>query len=169
MNSFEDYKKKLRLATREERLFHTLTNDELYWEKNDTMNFDVRSNVCCVICYESDPMVLEQHHIAGKNNSKATVTVCSNHHRILSRKQTSWSQAWTNKDNCDDIKFLFLFLGLIELSGLLDYKFPSITTIILLMVAYEIHSNENKKVGVFVIFSLTISLLLISIYKHDIK
>lgn len=40
---------------------------------------------CCVICgYNSDPRILEQHHIAGKKNRDITIPVCPNCHRSLS-------------------------------------------------------------------------------------
>ena len=167
MISLEDYKKMTRLAVREDKLYHRFGNDEIYWEKHSEMNFDLSNAGCCVICFESNPLVLEQHHIGGRNNAKATVSLCSNHHRILSTRQTSWSKPWTGKDNHDDLKFLFLFLGLTQLTEL-NYKSP-LAPIVLLMVAHTIHTNEKKKVSIFWIFSLTFSFFLLTLFKGDRK
>lgn len=41
----------------------------------------------CVVCGESDPRVLEKHHIAGRKHSEDLSTVCRNCHRRLSDKQ----------------------------------------------------------------------------------
>ena len=41
----------------------------------------------CVICDESDPRCLENHHIAGHGYHTDTVIVCRNHHRMLSDDQ----------------------------------------------------------------------------------
>jgi len=44
-------------------------------------------NPSCVACGESDPAVLELHHIAGRKHSDDVAIVCANHHRKLSNKQ----------------------------------------------------------------------------------
>jgi hypothetical protein len=44
-------------------------------------------NPCCVACGESDPVVLELHHIAGRKHSEDLSIVCANCHRKLSDKQ----------------------------------------------------------------------------------
>lgn len=41
----------------------------------------------CVVCGESDPSVLDLHHIAGQVHSDDRSIVCANHHRKLSEKQ----------------------------------------------------------------------------------
>jgi hypothetical protein len=42
---------------------------------------------CCVGCGETNPVVFEQHHIAGRKHSDDMATVCLNCHRKLSHKQ----------------------------------------------------------------------------------
>jgi hypothetical protein len=44
-------------------------------------------NPSCVACGESNPFVLELHHIAGRKHSNDLSTVCANCHRKLSNKQ----------------------------------------------------------------------------------
>src|ERR1700693_545858 len=41
-------------------------------------------NPRCVVCGESDPAVLDLHHIAGRKHSDDVSIVCANHHRKLS-------------------------------------------------------------------------------------
>ena len=42
---------------------------------------------CCVICGETDPRCLEQHHLAGEKYGGDLVTICRNCHRKLSDDQ----------------------------------------------------------------------------------
>jgi len=42
---------------------------------------------CCVGCGESDPAVLEKHHIAQRKHHDDQSIVCANCHRKLSNKQ----------------------------------------------------------------------------------
>lgn len=49
---------------------------------------------CCIFCCIFDPFVLEEHHVAGRKHSGVTITVCANHHAILSRMQGSWPKEW---------------------------------------------------------------------------
>lgn len=50
----------------------------------------------CCICGIIDPLVLEEHHIAGRKHSDLTLTLCANCHQKLSRKQRSYPKAWLN-------------------------------------------------------------------------
>lgn len=52
---------------------------------------------CCIFCHTFDPLVLEEHHIAGRKHSGITLTVCANHHAILSKMQGSWPKDWLRK------------------------------------------------------------------------
>ncbi|MHB8546478.1 MAG: hypothetical protein ACYDAJ_06900 [Nitrosotalea sp.] len=69
----------------------------------------------CIICYHTDPLDLEYHHIAGKNNNDLTVSVCRNCHGRLSRKQRFWPIKWMMKNNPADLKQAFLFRGLSDI------------------------------------------------------
>lgn len=42
----------------------------------------------CIVCGESDPLYLEDHHPDKKNKPKYTIPLCANHHRALMRGMT---------------------------------------------------------------------------------
>jgi hypothetical protein len=44
----------------------------------------------CAYCGEDDPRVLEDHHIAGRANSDVVITLCLNHHKILTAEQNKF-------------------------------------------------------------------------------
>ncbi len=67
---------------------------------------------CCLICFNKDPYVLEEHHIGGRNNSELTITVCANHHAKLTRMQKGWNKRWQQKNNPQTVKETFLLRGL---------------------------------------------------------
>lgn len=52
------------------------------------------SSGSCVICFNANPLLLDQHHPFGRKNSEVTITVCGNHHSMLSRLQGSWPKDW---------------------------------------------------------------------------
>ena len=65
-------------------------NDREYKQEKRLQNCLERlslSGDCCIVCGESDPRVLEAHHLAGKDFRKILVTVCRNCHRKLSDMQ----------------------------------------------------------------------------------
>lgn len=41
----------------------------------------------CIYCPETNPTVLELHHVAGRQYGNELVIVCRNHHRLLSNVQ----------------------------------------------------------------------------------
>jgi len=55
---------------------------------NDVVRADRRRNripdgSVCVECGINDPTVLESHHIGGRRNDVLTVTLCRNHHALI--------------------------------------------------------------------------------------
>lgn len=70
----------------------------------------------CIICNHDEPLDLEYHHIAGKNNSSIVVSLCRNCHGKISRKQQlSWPVEWTKKDNSPEHKEGLLLRGISDL------------------------------------------------------
>jgi hypothetical protein len=43
--------------------------------------------LCCLVCGETDPRVLEEDHIAGWRHDDAVVVLCRNHHATRSEMQ----------------------------------------------------------------------------------
>ncbi|MGI0014862.1 MAG: hypothetical protein ACREBU_15690, partial [Nitrososphaera sp.] len=120
---------------------------------------------CCIICFEANPLVLEQHHIAGKNNSNATVTVCANCHKVLTTKQTSWHKSWSSENNVDEMQFLFLFAGLNDMGRL--FSSGENTAIIEFLMAFAIHKEKEKKpLNILLMFPLLFGILFATIMKR---
>lgn len=70
---------------------------------------------CCAVCFDNNHLVLEEHHIAGRKNSDSTITVCADHHTILSRMQRSWPKVWTSTNNDPIVREALLCKGLSDL------------------------------------------------------
>ncbi|WP_445475702.1 HNH endonuclease signature motif containing protein [Methanococcoides methylutens] len=45
--------------------------------------------ICCRICGEDDPLVIEQHHIEGRANSDVTIPLCKNCHTKITHEQNA--------------------------------------------------------------------------------
>jgi hypothetical protein len=72
---------------------------------------------------------LELHHLAARNNSPLTATLCITCHLGLSNRQQIWDSRWTNNDNSDDLRDSFVVNGVYELliqkyfvTGISDYR-----------------------------------------------
>lgn len=70
---------------------------------------------CCLICFISDPFVLEEHHLAGRKHSDLTFTVCANHHAILSRMQGRWPNEWLQRDLPANKRVAFMVRGISDM------------------------------------------------------
>ena len=166
MVSFDEYKQKTRNEIREISQYQRQTNTLNFWQaKDNVLGFDLSGSGCCIICFESNPIVLEQHHIAGRNNSTATVTVCGNCHKILTTKQTSWHKSWSFSNNMDEMQFLFLFAGLNDIGQLFDT--PENIAIIEFLMAFAIHKEkEQKSLNLLLMFPLLFGILFATIMKR---
>lgn len=46
-----------------------------------------KTSLCCVVCGEDDPDVIEMHHIYGRSNSDQIKPLCKNCHSKITKKQ----------------------------------------------------------------------------------
>jgi hypothetical protein len=58
---------------------------------------------------------LELHHIAGKNNSEMTVTLCVSCHNEITKHQNTWDIRWTYNNNTETLQNAFIMQGIREL------------------------------------------------------
>ena len=59
-----------------------------------TLNKQTRKgkiSLCCVVCGEDDPDVIEMHHPYGKSNSDIVQPLCKNCHSKITREQNKLS------------------------------------------------------------------------------
>ena len=69
----------------------------------------------CVACGESDPAVLELHHIAGRAHDDDESIVCANCHRKLSDKQRDHSHGGPTPVEGQSARMGHYLLGLADL------------------------------------------------------
>lgn len=50
-----------------------------------------KTSLCCVICGEDDPDVIEMHHVYGRSNSDEVLPHCKNCHTKITREQNKLS------------------------------------------------------------------------------
>lgn len=72
---------------------------------------------------------LENHHIAGRQNSELTATLCLDCHLDVTNRQMVWDSRWTHIDNPEKLRYSFLLQGIQELliemhfkTGIKDYR-----------------------------------------------
>ena len=71
---------------------------------------------CCLICgYDDNPLIVEEHHFAGKHNSNITIPVCPICHRELSNKQNGWNKEWTLPNNPPEKRLAFMLRGFADI------------------------------------------------------
>lgn len=73
---------------------------------------------CCVGCGETNPVVFEHHHIAGRKHSDDMVTLCLNCHRKLSDKQRDHVPAGAKEPTGPLATIVHYLLGLADLLAL---------------------------------------------------
>jgi hypothetical protein len=76
-------------------------------------------NPLCVACGESDPAVLELHHIAGRKYDDAGSIVCANCHRKLSDKQRDHVPPGRTQSDGQAARVGHYLLGLADLLALI--------------------------------------------------
>jgi len=54
------------------------------------MKRDGKTTLCCIICGEDNPSVIEIHHLYGKANSDEAVPLCMNCHKKITDEQNKF-------------------------------------------------------------------------------
>jgi hypothetical protein len=72
-------------------------------------------NPSCAACGESEPAVLELHHIAGQEHHDDVAIVCANDHRKLSDKQRDHGSRESTQPKSDFASMGHYLLGLADL------------------------------------------------------
>ncbi len=74
-------------------------------------------------------LTFERHHVAGKNNSEITITLCTHCHNQITTRQLTWDSRWTSAANSDNVKSSFVMQGLQDLlllkydnTGIREYR-----------------------------------------------
>ncbi|WP_048171636.1 HNH endonuclease [Methanosarcina siciliae] len=60
---------------------------ETYKKTLNKQKREGKSSLCCVVCGEDDPDVIEMHHPYGRSNSDVVKPLCKNHHTKITREQ----------------------------------------------------------------------------------
>lgn len=94
------------------------------------------TRLCCVMCGEDNPALLEMHHIDGRALSEKTVPLCKNCHAKVTLEQNRFppQARAADADQQDQIAYWFLSLG-----ALLKYVGQS-----LIEFAHEVQQNGNN-------------------------
>lgn len=67
-------------------------------------------------------MRIEQHHIAGRNNSEITIPLCVGCHLHISERQMAWDSRWKLTNNTDGLRTSFIVQGVQEILREKGYK-----------------------------------------------
>ncbi len=60
---------------------------DTYRKSVEKMKRGRKATLCCAICGESDPNVIEIHHMYGRGYSNETIPLCKNHHAKITAIQ----------------------------------------------------------------------------------
>ena len=64
---------------------------EIYKKTLNKQKRKGKTSLCCVVCGEDDPDVIEMHHPYGKSNSDIVQPLCKNHHSKITKEQNKLS------------------------------------------------------------------------------
>lgn len=66
-------------------------NKETYQKTLNKQKRKGKTSLCCVVCGEDDPDVIEMHHPYGRSNSDVVKPLCKNHHDKVTKEQNKLS------------------------------------------------------------------------------
>ena len=76
----------------------------------------IKSGSTCLVCFVSNPFLIEKHHVGGKKHSSVTIPLCANCHVLASKNQISYDKKWLEFQELEPAKAQFVINGL-ELSS----------------------------------------------------
>ena len=77
----------------------------------------IKSGSKCLVCFISNPFLIERHHIGGKKHSSVTIPLCANCHVLASKNQISYGQKWLEFQKSEPEKVQFVINDLEFLIG----------------------------------------------------
>jgi len=89
-NNYLENPEKMRAESKKYRLENPQKINEYYLNiarEKKWLELFMTNDGCCMWCFETNPFMLNNHHIWGKKNSEETFTFCENHHAIFSRNR----------------------------------------------------------------------------------
>lgn len=72
----------------------------------------IQSGSTCLVCFVSNPFLIEKHHIGGKKHSSVTIPLCANCHVLASKNQISYDQKWLEYQKSEPEKAQFVIKDL---------------------------------------------------------
>lgn len=77
----------------------------------------IKSGSTCLVCFISNPFLIEKHHIGGKKHSSVTIPLCANCHVLASKNQISYNKKWLEFQKSEPEKVQFVIKDLEFLIG----------------------------------------------------
>ncbi len=68
----------------------------------------IKSGSTCLVCFVSNPFLIEKHHVGGKKHSSVTIPLCANCHVLVSKNQISYDQKWLEFQKSEPAKAQFV-------------------------------------------------------------
>jgi len=83
----------------------------------------IKSGGWCPLCLlQVRPCEIQNHHIAGRQNSNLTIPVCLRCHQLLSLKQSKWPKDWINPGKSPEERIKFIKRGLQDIQVLAEQE-----------------------------------------------
>jgi len=77
----------------------------------------IKSGSTCLVCFVSNPFLIEKHHLGGKKHSSVIVPLCANCHVLASKNQISYNKKWLEFQKLEPEKVQFVINDLEFLIG----------------------------------------------------
>ena len=84
----------------------------------------IKSGSTCLVCFTSNPFLIEKHHVGGKKHSSVIIPLCANCHVLASKNQISYDKKWLEFQELEPEKAQFVINDLEFLIGQMRRIFP---------------------------------------------